>query len=47
MAKAPLANLDPDYEPTFPTGLNTSNAEDEGDKYPNNVNMMCRLNDHR
>jgi len=45
--KAPLASLMPDYVPSFPTDLNTSNAEDEGDKYVNDANMQCRLSEHR
>ena len=45
--RAPLARLAPDYLPSFPPELNTSNALDEGDLYPNNANSACRLGEHR
>lgn len=45
--KAPLATLMPNYEPSFPTALNTANAVDEGDKYVNDADRQCHLSEHR
>lgn len=45
--KAAMSKLPADYTPNFPEGLNTNNCEDEGDKYTNDANMVCRLAEHR
>jgi hypothetical protein len=42
-----MSKLPADYTPNFPEGLNTNNCEDEGDKYTNDANMVCRLAEHR
>lgn len=44
---AEMVDLHPNYEPHFPSELNTSNPIDDGEVYENVADSICRLSEHR